>query len=170
MLIEEIEPEEAVIFARAAVHAEVEVRRHAQSSQNMPRCGDKQEYQDCAEWAQATPGLAPKKLARNCQINEYPPDGNHQCEQPFQQHPHAQCNADQGSPSAGVGFFSVLIHSALECQETNSDRERENYVGNKNAGKEEKTNRCRQSQSGIESGAASKGPCSVACRGKAEQD
>ena len=71
MLIEEIKPEKAVIFAGDAVHAEIEIRRHTQRGQHVPGRGDEQEDQDCAERAQFSPCIARKKLTGNGQINDH---------------------------------------------------------------------------------------------------
>src|SRR5882724_11653803 len=58
MLIEEIKPEEAVILAGPAVHAEIQVRRHAQSCQIVPGCRDEQKSQQHADRTKASPDSA----------------------------------------------------------------------------------------------------------------
>ena len=43
VLVDEIEPEEAVIFARNAAHRKIEIRRIAERRQHVPRRGNQQE-------------------------------------------------------------------------------------------------------------------------------
>jgi hypothetical protein len=58
VLVEEVEPEEAVILAWFALHREVEVRWIAEGGKHMPRRGDQQQDQRAGEGAELTP-LAP---------------------------------------------------------------------------------------------------------------
>jgi len=50
VLVEEVEPEEAVILAGAAVHRPVKVGRVANSGEDVPGRGDKQDQSDTGDW------------------------------------------------------------------------------------------------------------------------
>src|SRR5229473_5224988 len=66
MLVEKVKPEEAVIFAWAAVHGQVEIRRHAPDGQNVPGRRDGENYKSPASHAQPLPDIQRKDLSRDC--------------------------------------------------------------------------------------------------------
>ena len=61
LLIDEEEPEKAVILPRPAVKREGEIRRIAQRRQNVPGRGDEQDDQQSAEGMQPSPGWRRKR-------------------------------------------------------------------------------------------------------------
>src|SRR5437868_854506 len=169
MLTEKIKPEEAMIFARSAVHAEVEVRRHAKRGQNMPGRGDKEKDEDHSDRTQAPPSVSRKKLAREQQVDQRSADRDYKRDQPFEQRAYAQSDAKNGWPSARVDLSSVFIQGVLECHETDRNGQGKHDVGNKNAGKKKESDRCGQCESCVKTGAASKGPRSISGCDKTQQ-
>ena len=58
LLVDEIKPQEAVIFARSAAHREIEIGRISQRRQDMPGRGDQQRHQQAAQRMQRFPDFA----------------------------------------------------------------------------------------------------------------
>src|SRR5260370_26742815 len=70
LLVDEVEPQEAVVFARAAVEREREVRRVPQCRQDVPRRGDQKSNEESADGPQPLPGAPHKKLFGDEKIDE----------------------------------------------------------------------------------------------------
>lgn len=70
VFIEEVEPEEAVVFARDATQSEVEVGRIGEGGGEVPRDGNREEDQEALEDAEAAPGVGGKNLVGEDEIEE----------------------------------------------------------------------------------------------------
>ena len=70
VLIEEVEPEEAVVFARDAAHGEVEVGRIGKGGGEVPREGNGEEDHKALKDAEATPGVGSENLIGEDEIEE----------------------------------------------------------------------------------------------------
>ena len=55
-----------MVFAGAAVHGEIEIRRHAQRGPNVPRDSDREKDASAGEEMQAPPRLAPARVEELC--------------------------------------------------------------------------------------------------------
>ena len=72
VLVDEVEPEEAVIRAALAVHREIEVRRIAQRGQHVPRRCDQQQQRNSRRRPQPPPRPSREKLPRETQVEQSP--------------------------------------------------------------------------------------------------
>src|SRR5437879_344616 len=70
LLVNEIEPQEAVVFARAAVKGKREVRRVPQCCQDVPGCGDQKSDKESADGPKPLPGAPHKKLSGEEKIDK----------------------------------------------------------------------------------------------------
>ena len=150
LLVDEVEPQEAVIFARAAVHREGEDTADCAAS---PACATaaaiSSTTSEPAERMQPLPGPAGKQLARAAPDKPAPRPP----ETPRRSGSSAAARLPGWPPatnaqSAGCGSSSSK--RAQECPDRQRDRERQHHVRNQDAREQEQPDAGGHAQPGIE--------------------
>ena len=156
VLVDEVEPEEAAVVARLAAQSEIEVGRIAKRGQHVPGRGNHREDQSPRHGAQALPGAAGEQLAGEEQVQE----ARRRRESPGRSIPsaaaHPQTGGQQRGPQARARL--ALIQRAQERPQGHSDGQRQDDVGNQNAGEQEQAGAGGQGQPGMESRPAARRP------------
>ena len=102
VLVDEVEPEEAVIRTRFAVHAEVEIGRIAQGRQDVPGGGNRQQQRETGDGPQSAPVAFGEE-----QIEQAGSDGKYRCDQSFQQQPDPDARPHGVRPTGRI-WLAVL--------------------------------------------------------------
>jgi hypothetical protein len=155
LLVHEVEPQEAVVFAGHAAHREVEIGRIAQRRQHVPGRGDQQHDGEAAPGAQTLPHLARKQLPREQQIDSRRAPGNTRATALLSSRPTPRLAASRNAHSADA---APLVQHAQEGPHGERDGSRQHHVGNQNARKQEQSDAGGDRQARVETGAPCRTP------------
>src|SRR6185312_11667299 len=152
LLVNEVKPEEAVIFARRAAHGEFEVRWIAQRGENVPRRGDQKRNCESAPDVQRLPHAPVAQLPRDREIDQRRRYGKDDANQALQQQALADARPRKESPPAGMTL--IFVYCAEEGPHGERDASGQEDIGNQNAGKQPKPEARGNAETGVKRGAA----------------
>jgi len=168
LFVDEVEPEEAVILAGAAVEGEGEVGRIAESGKDVPGRGDEYDDEGSGEEVEALPDFAGKKLAGEGEIDDGGAHREDDGDEAFEEKSDADGRSGDDGPGARMSF--VGIEDAEEGPEGEGHGKGEDDVGNEDASEEEETDAGADAESGVKAGAFAEGPDAEGGSEKGEAD
>src|ERR1700674_2336460 len=122
LLVDEIKPEKAVVFARTAVQRKREIGRITKCGQNVPRCSNKECNEKTTDRPQPLPGSSDKKLLGHEKVESAGSHRENRADQTFQQDPRPYTGGENERPSPRVRL--LFIQGAQERPHRQRDRKR----------------------------------------------
>ena len=156
LLVHEVEPQKAVVFAGHAAHREVEIGRVAQRRQHVPGRGDQQHDGEAAPGVQTPPHLARKQLPREQQIDYRRAYGEDQGYRAFEQQANPEAGGQQKCPPARMGL--LVVKHAQEGPHGERNGSGQHHVGNQDARKQPQSDAGGDRQARIKAGAPAERP------------
>src|SRR5260370_29776123 len=119
LLVDEIEPEKAVVFTRTAVQRKRKIGRIPKRSQNVPRRCNKERDEKTADGTQPLPGSRGKQLLGHEKIEQSVTHRENHTNQTLQQDPRPYTGGENECPAPRVQF--LFIQGAQECPHVRSE-------------------------------------------------
>ena len=156
LLIHEVKPEKAMVFAGNAAHCQVEIRRVAQSRQHVPRRGDQHYDGQAAPGPQPSPHLGRKQLPRGQEIDHRRPGRENHRDRALQQQPNSETGCQNERPPARMRF--ALVQNAEKGPHGECNRGGQHHVGDLNPRKQEETRAGGDHEAGVKARTPAKCP------------
>src|SRR5437588_9464793 len=110
LLVDEVKPEESVVFPRTAVKPKIEIRWITARRQNVPRRRKKNRNEKTADRPQPLPGSRDKQLLGQKKVEQSDGDWENGANQTLQQNPNSQAGGENEGPEPRVRL--ILIERA----------------------------------------------------------
>jgi len=156
LLVDQEEPQEAVILAGTVLQGPGEIGWVANSGKDMPGSGEEKEDEDATDGAKTLPRPSGEELAREKEKKGGGSDGDDDADEALEEQARGETGSEERSPEPGMGLN--FVESAQKSEQRECDGERESDVGDLDARKEEEADAGGDTHAGVEGSLAPEGP------------